>query len=73
MLDPKLRVLGELGVKLGEGPGLTGTLGGLNEGRDGAIWNDPPEPKDGLEGIDGACLGWLNDGLGWLNDGADLG
>jgi hypothetical protein len=63
MLGPKLRELGALGLKLGERPWLAGGLAGLNEGPDGAAWNDLPEPKDGgLEGMDGADLGWLNDG-----------
>jgi hypothetical protein len=55
----KLRGLGALGVKLGAGLlriGLGAWLtGGLNEGR---------EPKEGLEGLDGAGVGRLNDGLG---------
>ena len=52
MLGAKLRVLGVLGVKLGAGLlriGLGAWLtGGLNDGR---------EPKDGLEGMDGAGVG----------------
>jgi X-X-X-Leu-X-X-Gly heptad repeat protein len=66
VLGPKLRGLGVLGVKLGAGLlriGLGAWLaGGLNEGR---------EPIDGLEGIDGAGAGRLNDGLGALKDGLD--
>lgn len=59
MPGEKSRVLGELGVKLGAGLLRIG-LGvwltrGLNEGR---------EPTEGLEGIDGAGVGRLNDGLG---------
>jgi hypothetical protein len=79
-VGPKLRELGVLGLKLDEGPWFAGGPAGLNEGRDGAAWNDLPEPKDGgLEGTNGADLGWLNDGglegidgadLGWLNEGA---
>ena len=78
VLGAKLRGLGALGVKLGAAPLRIGVgawlAGGLNEGRDGAAWNDlpldpkpldGPEPNDGgLEGIAGAGLGWLNDGLG---------
>ena len=63
MLGAKLRVLGALGVKLGAGLLRIGLgawfTGGLNDGR---------EPKDGLEGMDGAGVGRLNDGLGWLKD-----
>jgi hypothetical protein len=63
----KLRVLGALGLKLGEG---AWPVGGLNEGRDGLIWDDPPGRNDGgLEGVIGADLGALKDGLGELNDG----
>jgi hypothetical protein len=66
-LGAELRGLGALGVKLGAGLLRIG-LGvwltrGLNDGR---------EPMDGLEGIAGAGVGRLNDGLGWLgrlNDG----
>jgi len=67
VLGAKLRGLGVLGVKLGAGLlriGLGAWLaGGLNEGR---------EPIDGLEGIDGAGAGRLNDGFGALKDGLDL-
>ena len=64
VLDSNLR-------KLGGGDWLAG---GLKEGLDGAIWegavwNDLPEPKEGLEGREGADLGWVNEGLGWLKDG----
>ena len=66
-----------LGVKLGAGllrigPGVWLT-GGLNEGREGfpnaefRVWE--PGPMDGLEGIDGAGVGRLKEGLGWLKDG----
>jgi hypothetical protein len=58
MLGPKLRALGVAGLKLGEGPWLTGGPDGLNEGRAGAAWNDLPALKDGgLEGIEGAERG----------------
>ncbi len=46
--------------KLSEGDWLAGGLDGLN---------DLLEPKEGLEGSDGADLGWVNEGLGWLKDG----
>jgi len=52
-LGVKLRVLGAPGLKLGEGAWLAG---GLKEGREGAIWNDLPEPNDGPDGADGAGL-----------------
>jgi hypothetical protein len=58
VLGVKLRGLGVLGVKLGAGLLRIGLgiwlTGGLNEGR---------EPKDGLEGMDGAA-GRLNEGFG---------
>jgi len=59
VLGAKLRELGALGLKLGEGLRLAG---GLNEGRDGAIWNDLPELNDGgLEGVIGADLDGLKE------------
>lgn len=61
-LGEKLRWLGALGLKLGEGACLTGGLDGVNDGRDGAAWNDLPELNEG--GLAGADLGWLNEGLG---------
>ncbi len=46
--------------KLVAGAWLAGGLGGLK---------DLLEPNEGLEGKDGADLGWVNEGLGWLKDG----
>ena len=50
--------------KLSEGDGLADGLGGVKEGRDGAVENDLLELKEGPEGREGADLGWLNEGLG---------
>lgn len=58
VLDSNLR-------KLGAGVWLAGGLDGVNEGRDGAVWNDLlGELNEGLEGNEGADLGWENEGLG---------
>jgi hypothetical protein len=61
-LGEKLRALGAAGLKpptaplrIGPDPWLNDGPGELNEGRDGIIWNDLPEP-DGPEGIAGAGL-----------------